>query len=98
MTVDTSDMRAAEKGYRDGRSAHPSTGLVSRLWRTLFAIFVGVALVTFLVWTIVIYSNKLTSLQERLDSLERLCDNTEERVHRYVEERLEKLDKVGLVE
>ena len=96
MTVDTSSMRAAEKGD----SAHPSTtGLSHRLWRTLFSLFVGVAFVTFVACTVVMYSYKLASLQDRLDSVERRCYLTEERVQRYVEEHLDKLlEKVGLVE
>ena len=94
MTVDTSSMRAAEKGD----SIHPSTGLSPRLWRTLFSLFVGVAFVTFVACTVVMYNYKLASLQDRLDSLERRCDITEERVHRYVEEHLDTLlEKVGLV-
>jgi len=97
MTAITGDMRAAEKGHSDGQSGLPTTGLAPRVWRTLFSLFVGVALVTFLTWTVVVYSYKLTSLQERLDSLERQCDMTEQRLHRYVEEHLDKLlEKVGL--
>ena len=70
-------------------------GTCSRIGRTLLVILAFVALLGFSAWTVVLYSVKLSSLQQRVDSLEQKLqfndENLEVNLQKYIEVNLDKL-------
>ena len=73
-----------------GANSRPSRPCMA--WaRTILVVLLAVVLLALAAWTIVLYSIKLVSLQDRVTKLESQCELNELHVQKYIDEKLDKL-------
>ena len=88
-------MGTMEKGFANGTSPLPHTpsrgGVLLRLIRTIVLVLLTLILLGFTVWTVLLYTNKLLGLQERVQWLEDQHDSGEANIERYIDAKIDKL-------
>ena len=92
-----------EKGcVNNGFSPSPQTpsrgGVLLRLIRTIVLVLVTLILLGFTIWTVLLYTNKLISLQERVQLLEEQWESREVNIEQYIDSKIDKLlEQVSMV-
>lgn len=83
-----------EKHKKESRTAYKNPCARFLLWILACSATSLLALLfAFTVWTLLSYHSTVISLQERVETLEKQCSNTQDIVEQYIETNLEELVK-----